>query len=99
LEDLGHVVLDGARAQEQLGGDLRVRQARPGQPRDLGLLGGELLVRAGGAPAGGLAGGPQLAPGPPGDPGTPPHRHSGPCFGYVLDGEPALGLRDAEPAA
>ena len=23
---------------------------------------------------------------PPGDPGTPPHRHSGPCFGYVLDG-------------
>lgn len=24
---------------------------------------------------------------PPGDPGTPPHRHSGPCFGYVLDGE------------
>jgi quercetin dioxygenase-like cupin family protein len=24
---------------------------------------------------------------PPGDPGTPPHRHSGPVFGYVLDGE------------
>jgi quercetin dioxygenase-like cupin family protein len=24
---------------------------------------------------------------PPGDPGTPPHRHPGPCFGYVLDGE------------
>ncbi|MEU8972073.1 cupin domain-containing protein [Streptomyces monashensis] len=23
---------------------------------------------------------------PPGDPGTPPHRHSGPCFGYVLEG-------------
>jgi hypothetical protein len=22
----------------------------------------------------------------PGDPGTPPHRHSGPCFGYVLEG-------------
>lgn len=21
---------------------------------------------------------------PPGDPGTPPHRHSGPAFGYVL---------------
>ena len=24
---------------------------------------------------------------PPGDPGTPPHRHSGPVFGYVLEGE------------
>ena len=24
---------------------------------------------------------------PPGDPGTPPHRHSGPVFGYMLDGE------------
>ena len=23
---------------------------------------------------------------PPGDPGTPPHRHSGPVFGYVLEG-------------
>jgi quercetin dioxygenase-like cupin family protein len=23
----------------------------------------------------------------PGDPGTPPHRHSGPAFGYVLEGE------------
>jgi hypothetical protein len=23
---------------------------------------------------------------PPGHPGTPPHRHSGPCFGYVLEG-------------
>jgi quercetin dioxygenase-like cupin family protein len=24
---------------------------------------------------------------PPGSPGTPPHRHSGPAFGYVLEGE------------
>ena len=24
---------------------------------------------------------------PPGDHGTPPHRHSGPVFGYMLDGE------------
>ncbi|MFI8185743.1 cupin domain-containing protein [Actinacidiphila glaucinigra] len=23
---------------------------------------------------------------PPGHPGTPPHRHSGPAFGYVLEG-------------
>jgi hypothetical protein len=22
----------------------------------------------------------------PGDPGTPPHRHSGPAFGYVIEG-------------
>lgn len=25
---------------------------------------------------------------PPGDPGAPPHRHSGPAFGYVLEGAP-----------
>ncbi|HEX3791077.1 MAG TPA: cupin domain-containing protein [Pseudonocardiaceae bacterium] len=24
---------------------------------------------------------------PPGDPGTPPHRHSGPVFGYLVEGE------------
>jgi quercetin dioxygenase-like cupin family protein len=24
---------------------------------------------------------------PPGDPGSPPHRHSGPVFGYVTEGE------------
>jgi quercetin dioxygenase-like cupin family protein len=24
---------------------------------------------------------------PPGDRGAPPHRHSGPVFGYMLDGE------------
>lgn len=24
---------------------------------------------------------------PPGDAGNPAHRHTGPCFGYVLDGE------------
>jgi quercetin dioxygenase-like cupin family protein len=23
---------------------------------------------------------------PPGDPGTPPHRHSGPVFGYMIEG-------------
>jgi hypothetical protein len=38
-EDLGQVVFDGTRGQEQLGGDLRVRHARLGQPRDPGLLG------------------------------------------------------------
>jgi quercetin dioxygenase-like cupin family protein len=40
---------------------------------------------------------------PPGDPGTPPHRHSGPAFGYVVEGEmlcepgqPMLTLVDEE---
>ncbi|MEU6401423.1 cupin domain-containing protein [Streptomyces sp. NPDC046985] len=34
---------------------------------------------------------------PPGDPGTPPHRHSGPVFGYVLEGEMLFEL-EGEPA-
>ncbi|RAY12872.1 cupin [Actinomadura craniellae] len=29
---------------------------------------------------------------PPGDPGTPPHRHTGPAFGYVLEGEMLLEI-------
>ena len=33
---------------------------------------------------------------PPGDPGTPPHRHSGPAFGYVLQGEMVFEL-EGEP--
>ncbi|MDN3352053.1 cupin domain-containing protein [Actinomadura sp. DC4] len=33
---------------------------------------------------------------PPGDPGTPPHRHSGPVFGYVLTGEIVFEL-EGEP--
>ena len=32
---------------------------------------------------------------PPGDPGTPPHRHPGPAFGYVLDGEMVFELEGA----
>jgi quercetin dioxygenase-like cupin family protein len=28
-----------------------------------------------------------LVTSPPGCPGTPPHRHSGPAFGYVIEGE------------
>ncbi|MFI5909494.1 cupin domain-containing protein [Dactylosporangium sp. NPDC051541] len=34
---------------------------------------------------------------PPGDPGTPPHRHSGPAFGYVLEGEMVFELEGAPP--
>jgi quercetin dioxygenase-like cupin family protein len=33
---------------------------------------------------------------PPGDPGTPPHRHSGPVFGYLLEGEMRFEL-EGEP--
>lgn len=42
---------------------------------------------------------------PPGSPGTPPHRHTGPVFGYVtegevrweLEGEPERVLRAGDP--
>ncbi|MGW3472098.1 cupin domain-containing protein [Saccharopolyspora sp. NPDC000995] len=34
---------------------------------------------------------------PPGGRGTPPHRHSGPAFGYALDGEMVFEL-EGEPA-
>jgi quercetin dioxygenase-like cupin family protein len=33
---------------------------------------------------------------PPGSPGTPPHRHSGPVFGYMLEGEMIFEL-EGEP--
>lgn len=34
----------------------------------------------------------------PGDPGAPPHRHpSGPCFGYVLEGEMLFELEGEAP--
>jgi quercetin dioxygenase-like cupin family protein len=33
---------------------------------------------------------------PPGDPGTPPHRHAGPAFGYMLEGEMRFEL-EGEP--
>jgi quercetin dioxygenase-like cupin family protein len=34
---------------------------------------------------------------PPGDPGAPPHRHSGPAFGYVLEGEMLFELEGEPP--
>jgi quercetin dioxygenase-like cupin family protein len=33
---------------------------------------------------------------PSGDPGSPPHRHSGPVFGYMLEGEMIFEL-EGEP--
>lgn len=34
---------------------------------------------------------------PPGDPGTPPHRHSGPVFGYMVEGEMVFELEGEPP--
>ncbi|MFB9741174.1 cupin domain-containing protein [Pseudonocardia sulfidoxydans] len=34
---------------------------------------------------------------PPGDPGIAPHRHSGPVFGYVLEGEILFELEGEAP--
>src|SRR5260370_42545636 len=59
-EDLVQVVLHGARAHEQPGRDLGVRQAIAGQPGDLGLPGGEPTGGIGGALAGSLARGEQF---------------------------------------
>jgi hypothetical protein len=67
-EDLVQVVFDGARAHEQLGGDVGVGQAVAGQPGDLGLPGGEPAGGVGGALADPLAGGQQLPRGSFGEP-------------------------------
>ncbi|WP_232326496.1 cupin domain-containing protein [Microbispora sp. ATCC PTA-5024] len=34
---------------------------------------------------------------PPGDPGPTPHRHSGPVFGYMLEGEMLFELEGGKP--
>src|SRR4051794_30928695 len=57
-EDFVQVVFDGARAHEQLGGDLGVGQAVTGESGDLGLADGEPGGGIGGAFAYSLAGGP-----------------------------------------
>src|SRR4051812_47809154 len=44
-EDLVQVVLDGARADEQLSADLGVREAVTGEPRDLRLLRSQIAAR------------------------------------------------------
>src|SRR5580658_2592800 len=71
-EHVAEVILGRARADEQPGADLRIRQAVPGQPRHLSLLGGQRTGPDGtggrsGARAGDLAGGPQLTAGPFGE--------------------------------
>ena len=62
-EHLAQVVLDGARADEQLAADLRVGVPLRGEPGDLRLLCGEHVARLDGAFARRLAGGEQLAAG------------------------------------
>jgi len=34
---------------------------------------------------------------PPGDPGTPPHRHPGPAFGFLIEGEMLFELEGKAP--
>ncbi len=60
-EHLAQVVGDGVLADEQPRADLGVREAVAGEPRDLGLLGGEVVPGLDGAFADTLAGGQQLA--------------------------------------
>src|SRR5215208_6146635 len=62
-EDLAQVVVDRARAEVELCGNLAVGHAGGDEPRDLQLLRGELVERRGVAPPGRLAGGAQLRPG------------------------------------
>jgi hypothetical protein len=62
-EDLAQVVLDGAGANEQPGGDLPVGQVPGDQPGNPLLLRGERLRSPGTARAGSLAGGTQLVRG------------------------------------
>jgi len=57
------VPFDRARADEQLGTDLRITVPVNGQPGDLGLLGGELVHRLDRAPAYHFTGRHQLPPG------------------------------------
>src|SRR6516164_1916608 len=60
-EHVAQVPLDRARADEQLGADLWVQQAVPGEPGDLRLLRREVLARVGASLAHLLACGGQLA--------------------------------------
>jgi quercetin dioxygenase-like cupin family protein len=53
--------------------------------RPYGRAGGETAVHPGGAEVMTV-----IIEFPPGAPGTPPHRHSGPAFGYMLEGEDAI---------
>ena len=70
-KDLPQVPFDRVRAQEQLRGDLLICQAVAGQPRDLRLLGSQLVARADRLLAHLLAGRDQLSTSPLGKPCAP----------------------------
>ena len=70
-EYLAQVPLDGPGAYEELGADLRIRQAVPGQPRDECFLLRELIDGMGGALAYGRARGQQFATSPSAKPSIP----------------------------
>src|SRR3954447_11664272 len=67
-EHLLEVPFDGARAEEELGADLRVRPPVAREPGDVLLLRGELVARVVAALAHLLAGGQQLVAGTFGEP-------------------------------
>ena len=90
-EYLAQVPFDGTGRQEQLGGDLRVRQAVAGQPRDECFLRRELVRGLDGALVYGLAGGDQL---PAGALGERLHANR---LEHVV-GRPQLRARIAGPA-
>src|SRR6478735_2875619 len=89
-EDLVQVVLDGARADEQLRADLRVRLPLGGEAGDLLLLGREDVACLGGAPGHGLAGGRELTAGALGE-------RLGPGAGEGVVGRPELLARRHTP--
>src|SRR5262249_29476447 len=63
-EYLPQMPLDGMRADEQLRADLLIRQTVTGEPRDLCLLGGQLITRTDRLLAHLFSGGDQLSAGP-----------------------------------
>jgi hypothetical protein len=87
------VVLDGAWADGEPRADLGAREPVAGQPRDLGLLGGEPAGGLDGEPAGGLAGGQELAPGAVGE-GLDPHHGE-----HLVGGAQLLARVDAPALA
>ena len=67
------------------------REAPPGRPPPYGRAGGEAAIHPGGG-----RGDDRDHRISPGDPGTPPHRHPGPAFGYMLEVEMRFEL-EGEP--
>jgi hypothetical protein len=81
------VPFDGVHANEQLRADLLICQAVAGQPRNLRLLGGQLVARAD-PPAHLLAGGDQLSTSPLGE-----TLRTNPCEYVVGFAELSSGIR------